>query len=253
MEVVWIALVVPGATGVEDVLPMEQTNALILVAEDEPEIAEIIGAYLEREGLRTVCAADGLVTLDLHLALRPDLILLDVQMPRLDGWSVLAELRRRGSTPVIMLTALDQDIDKLQALRIGADDYVVKPFNPIEVAARVRAVLRRAAAPAARVLRTGNVEVDLDSHLVTVRIADRLENPALTLTEFRLLAHLARAPLRVFARGELIDACLPIGEAMERTIDSHLSKLRRKLEQAGAQEMIVNVRGVGYRLLARAP
>lgn len=120
-------------------------TALVLIAEDEPEIAEILDAYLAREGFRTAVAADGRVALDLHAALKPDLVLLDVGMPKLDGWSVLGELRRRGETPVIMITALDQDIDKLQALRIGADDYVVKPFNPVEVVARVRAVLRRAA------------------------------------------------------------------------------------------------------------
>jgi len=140
---------------------MNSDNALILVAEDEPDIAEVIAAYLEREGFRTVRAADGRAALDLHLALKPDLVMLDVQMPRLNGWDVLAELRRRGDTPVIMLTALDQDIDKLQALRIGADDYVVKPFNAAEVAARARAVLRRAGDRTGTILRAGPIEVDL--------------------------------------------------------------------------------------------
>ena len=119
-------------------------DALILIAEDESEIAEILAAYLQRGGLRSVHARDGQEALAHHLALKPDLVLLDVQMPRLDGWQVLAEIRHRGDTPVIMLTALDQDIDKLMGLRIGADDYVVKPFNPAEVVARVSAVLRRA-------------------------------------------------------------------------------------------------------------
>lgn len=117
--------------------------ALVLIVEDEAEIADILAAYLEREGLRTLRAADGQIALDMHRSMRPDLVLLDVQLPRLDGWSVLTQLRQRGETPVIMLTALDQDLDKLTALRMGADDYVVKPFNPAEVAARVRAVLRR--------------------------------------------------------------------------------------------------------------
>ena len=118
-------------------------NALVLIVEDEPEIADIVAAYLAREGLRTLRAQDGLTALSLHRSARPDLVLLDVQMPGMDGWTVLNTLRQRGDTPVIMLTALDQDLDKLTALRMGADDYVVKPFNPAEVAARGRAVRRR--------------------------------------------------------------------------------------------------------------
>lgn len=229
---------------------MDINNALVLVAEDEAEIAAILTGYLEREGIRTVRAGDGRTALDLHQALKPDLILLDVLMPRLDGWSVLAELRRRGDTPVIMLTGLDQDIDKLQALRIGADDYVVKPFNAVEVVARVRAVLRRVGGGTTSILRVGPLEIDLDSHLATVNSENGPVRPMLTLTEFRLLAHMARAPLRAFGRSDLIDACLPGGDALERTVDSHLSKLRRKLEDAGAPGFVNNIRGVGYRLAA---
>lgn len=229
---------------------MDARNALVLVAEDEPEIAEVIAAYLDREGFRTVRAGDGRAALELHLALKPDLVMLDVQMPRVDGWEVLAELRRRGNTPVIMLTALDQDIDKLQALRIGADDYVVKPFNAAEVAARARAVLRRSTGSAGTILRVGPIEVDLDSHLASVCTGDAPDQVVLplTLTEFRLLAHMARSPRRAFSRGELVDACLPGGDALERTVDSHLSKLRRKLEEAGARGFVNNVRGIGFRL-----
>jgi two-component system response regulator AdeR len=229
---------------------MNTENALILVAEDEPEIAEVIAAYLEREGFRTVRAADGRAALDIHLALKPDLVMLDVHMPRVDGWEVLAELRRRGDTPVIMLTALDQDIDKLQALRIGADDYVVKPFNAVEVAARARAVLRRSGGAAGALLRVGPIEVDLESHLASVVSGNPPDNAVLplTLTEFRILAHMVRAPKRAFSRSELVDACLPGGEALERTVDTHLSKLRRKLEDAGAHGFVNNVRGVGFRL-----
>lgn len=227
---------------------MDSTNALILVAEDEPDIAEVIVAYLVREGFRTVCAGDGRAALDLHLALKPDLVMLDVQMPKVDGWEVLAELRRRGTTPVIMLTARDQDIDKLQALRIGADDYVVKPFNPTEVAARARAVLRRASGAGDQILRVGHIAIDRESHAVTVATGERTAIVPLTLTEFRLLAHMARAPRRAFSRGELVDACLPGGDALERTVDTHLGKLRRKLEAAGAAGHVHNVRGVGFRL-----
>lgn len=231
--------------------------ALVLVAEDEPEIAEILQAYLAREGLRSVHAANGREALELHLSLRPDLLLLDVRMPLLDGWQVLAEIRRRGSTPIIMITAHDQDVDKLSALRMGADDYVVKPFNPAEVAARARAVLRRTLGGGERntgggILRTGPVEIDLEAFRVSVRRDQSEQALSLTLTEFRLLAHLARMPRRVFSRGELLHACLPESDALERTVDSHLSKLRRKLEEAGVGGMLVSVRGVGYSLEGNA-
>lgn len=122
---------------------LNNPSAVILIAEDEPEIAEILSAYLLRNGMRTIYAENGQKALDLHTSHKPDLILLDIQMPEMDGWQVLSEIRHRGTTPVIMLTAMDQDIDKLMGLRIGADDYVVKPFNPAEVVARVQAVLRR--------------------------------------------------------------------------------------------------------------
>lgn len=220
-------------------------NALILVAEDEPQIANVLVAYLVREGYRTVHAADGLTALDHHRLLRPDLILLDVKLPRLDGFEVLAEVRRRGNTPVIMVTALAEDLDKLLGLRAGADDYVTKPFNTLEVMARVRSVLRRAGAGgAASLLRVGHLEVDLDGHFAAIagRVLD------LTPTEFRLLAHMARQPRRAFTRAELVDACLPEGEALARTVDSHASNLRRKISEAGGGTMMEAVRGVGYRL-----
>jgi two-component system response regulator AdeR len=221
--------------------------ALVLIAEDDDEISAILDAYLVREGFRTVQARDGRTALDLHLALKPDLVLLDVNMPRLDGWEVLAELRRRGNTPAIMITALDQDIDRLQGLRIGADDYVVKPFNPIEVVARAKAVLRRSGlASAGGVLRVGDLSIDLDAYQASLGAV----SVPLTLTEFRILAHMARNPTKVFTRGELVDACLPGSDALDRTVDSHLSKLRRKLEQAGAVGLLPGVRGVGYRLTA---
>lgn len=226
-------------------------NALILIAEDDPEIADIIRAYLEREGFRTVHAPDGRIALDLHHALKPDLILLDVSMPRMDGWEVLAAVRQSSTTPVIMVTALDQDIDKLQALRIGADDYVVKPFNAVEVVARTRAVLRRTAGDRAKgVLRAGPLEIDQEAHDVRKIEADEtVTRLALTLTEFRLLVHLAKNPYRVFSRGELVDACLPGSDALDRTVDSHISKLRRKLAQAGLADMPEAIRGVGYRMM----
>lgn len=232
--------------------PIAEPQSLVLIAEDEPEIADILSAYLQRSGLRSVHAANGRRALDLHLSLKPDLILLDVQMPRLDGWQVLSEVRHRGDTPVIMLTALDQDIDKLTGLRIGADDYVVKPFNPAEVVARIQAVLRRAHPggdrSARRFIRLGRLQADLESHEIAVQDEGRFLPLSLTLTEFKLLVHLMRAPRRVFGREELLVACLPEGEALERTVDSHVSKLRKKLEAVGLEGVPDSVRGVGYRL-----
>jgi two-component system response regulator AdeR len=229
-------------------------DGLVLIIEDEPEIVDIVAAYLARDGLRTASAGNGREGLRQHLALKPDLIVLDVQMPELDGWQVLAELRRRGDTPVIMLTAHDQDIDKLMALRVGADDYVVKPFNPAEVVARVRAVLRRThgAAAKAGMLRCGALEIDLDNHQACALVDGKRATLALTLTEFRLAVHLAHTPQRVVGRAELLAACLPEGDALERTVDSHISKLRRKLEDAGVRGMPFSLRGVGYRLMAPA-
>lgn len=143
-------------------------GALILIAEDAPEIAEILAAYLARNGMRSVHAADGARALELHLALKPDLVLLDIQMPQVNGWQVLSQIRQRDNTPVILLTALDQDVDKLTGLRIGADDYVVKPFNPAEVVARVEAVLRRSLPREERddrqVLRVPPFVIDFEQH-----------------------------------------------------------------------------------------
>lgn len=227
-------------------------GALVLLVEDETEIAEILSAYLRRSGLRTAHANNGRSALDLHLSLKPDLVLLDVQLPLVSGWQILSELRHRGDTPVIMLTALDQDIDKLMGLRLGADDYIVKPFNPAEVVARVQAVLRRTTTPGGRkaqkVLRVGNFQIDPETFEASVVVNDQRQTLALTLTEFNLLAHMARAPKRVFTRAELLAACLPESDALERTVDSHISKLRKKLELISLEGVPESVRGVGYRL-----
>lgn len=224
------------------------TNALILIIEDEPEIADILRRYFEREGFRTVSAGDGETGLSHHLRLKPDLVVLDVKLPRQDGFEVLSVLRQRGDTPVIMVTALAQDIDKLQALRSGADDYVVKPFNPLEVVARAKVVLRRAGHNRKRVMRVGALLIDMDAHTAIAEVNHQRHNLDLTRTEFRLLAHMAQWPNRVFERGELVDACLPEGDAVDRTVDSHISKLRRKLHEAGIDKQLTGVRGVGYRL-----
>jgi two-component system, OmpR family, response regulator AdeR len=228
-------------------------NALVLIAEDEPEISEILTAYFSREGFRTVTASNGAIAVQHHAMLSPDLVILDVRMPKKTGLEVLAEIRRTSDTPVIMVTALGEDLDKLTALGMGADDYVLKPFNVLEVVARARAVLRRSRSRAQgqKTIRLGGIEIDPESHIVSVidstggrKVLD------LTLTEFRIIVHMAGAPKRVYSRSDIIDACLPSdGEALERTVDSHMSKLRRKLCDHGITDYLEGVRGVGYRLV----
>lgn len=230
--------------------PKALPQALILIVEDEHEIAAILEAYLKRSGLRTVHAPDGYSALALHQSQKPDLILLDIQLPELDGWQVLSEIRHKSDTPTIMLTALDQDVDKLMGLRIGADDYIVKPFNPAEVVARVQAVLRRSRAQTKdtrRLIRVGDFQIDLESHDACVFINDQPITLDITLTEFKLLECLMRTPNRAFSRGELLEACLPEGDSLERTVDSHISKLRKKIEQLGIEGVPASVRGIGYR------
>lgn len=232
--------------GVSSVADKLNLVALVLVVEDEPEIAEILEGYLRRDGYRTERAGDGKSALNLYRAAKPDLILLDIQLPEMDGLEVLRRVRSDGNTPVIMVTARTEDLDKLLGLELGADDYISKPFSPREVVARVKAVLRRAA-PAEEnkpLLRVGPLEVDLD------RVIARIEHSRLELTptEFRLLETLARVPGRAFSRMELLEAALPESDALERVVDVHLKNLRKKLENAGAPHLLETVRGVGYRL-----
>ena len=223
-------------------------NSLVLIVEDEPAIAQILEAYLLRDGFRTVRAGDGEIALQHHAHLKPDLVLLDVRLPKLDGFDVLARLRQTGSTPVIMVTAIADDIDRLSGLRLGADDYVVKPFNPQEVVARVKAVLRRTRGEHANVIkRFGTIEVDFTSYTAFVTSDERRTHLSLTLSEFRILAYMIRHPTQAFARADILDACLPESDALVRTVDTHISNLRRKLEELGQNGFFPAVRGIGYR------
>jgi two-component system response regulator AdeR len=227
-------------------------NNLIVVVEDDDEIADILTSYLHRAGMRALRAADGEQALNLSRLHKPDLILLDIHLPVYDGWSVLTTLRRESNVPVIMVTALDQDVDKLMGLRLGADDYVIKPFNPSEVIARVEAVLRRTRHNTelvnSRPLRTSFMTIYPDDFFIEITVGDRSVTPVLTTTEFKLLTYLARYPRKVCSREELLDACLPEGDTLDRTVDSHMSKLRKKLELAGLKGIPESVRGLGYRL-----
>lgn len=224
-------------------------NNLVLVVEDEPAIARILEGYLRRDGFRTVQASDGETALQHHALLKPDIVLLDIRIPKMDGFAVLARLRQTGSTPVIMVSALADDIDRLSGLHLGADDYVVKPFNPQEVVARVRAVLRRTQDQrTGSIRRFGAIEVDFGSYVAFVNRDGQRTALPLTLSEFRILAHMIRHPTQAFGRADILDACLPESDALVRTVDTHISNLRRKLEEMGETGFFPAVRGVGYRL-----
>ncbi|MBZ9750417.1 response regulator transcription factor [Deinococcus sp. HMF7604] len=224
-------------------------SALILIVEDEPQLAEVLEAYARQEGYRTERAADGHAALHAYRAISPDLILLDVMLPGRSGLDILKTVRASGSTPVILVTARAEETDQIVGLELGADDYVVKPFRPREVMARVKAVLRRATAVlegGERPVRVGPLEID------RLAVAARVNGEALNLTpaEFRLLSHLAQAPGRAYTREELLSAALPGSEALERVVDAHLASVRRKLDAAQAGGLLHTVRGVGYRLEA---
>jgi two-component system response regulator AdeR len=225
-------------------------NSLILVVEDEPEISVIIVSYLKAAGFRTILAGDGDMAFTMHQQMKPDLILLDIKIPKRDGIDVLRDIRKLSYTPIIMLTAMAEDIEKISALRLGADDYILKPFNTLEMVERVKAVLRRTKGFEADkgLVRVGVLDIDLSAHALFVCNGGEKVYLALTYTEFSLIAHMSSASRRAYSRSELVDACLPEGETLERTIDSHVSNARKKLETAGAKGFLQNVRGVGYRL-----
>jgi DNA-binding response OmpR family regulator len=220
----------------------------ILVVDDEPRIVELARDYLEHAGFRVMTAGDGRAALDAARRDRPDLVVLDLGLPGLDGLDVTRELRKDGSIPIVMVTARDDELDKLLGLELGADDYLTKPFSPRELVARVKAVLRRTDRPveAADTIRVG--ELQLDVPRMRTEAAGRSVD--LTPTEFTLLATLARQPGRIFTRSQLLDALHGVAfESYERAIDSHIKNLRRKLEPDPRQpRYVLTVYGVGYRL-----
>ena len=226
---------------------MKQKTALVI--EDDRDAASVLEAYLQRENFDVLLAHDGQKGLEIALQTKPDIILLDVMLPRLNGTEVLASLRKKINTPIIMLTAMGDATDKIGALRYGADDYVVKPYHPGEVMARVQAVLRRtqAAHDTVDLLRYKSLTVDCSAMSAILTPPGKRIILELTPTEFSLLTTLLRAPLKVFTRFELLEACLPESNALERVMDTHIYNLRKKLEQGGLDEVLINVRGIGYR------
>jgi DNA-binding response OmpR family regulator len=219
----------------------------ILVVDDEKRLVSLVEQYLAQEGYRVVCAYDGKEALDVARQARPDLIVLDVMMPEMDGYGFMRAHRAEANTPIILLTARVDDEDKIIGLELGADDYVTKPFRPRELVARVRAVLRRAgeAEPAAKVLKAADVTLERDTR--TVKVADKFLD--LTPSEFDILAALMSAPGRVFSRLDLLDIIQGVRyEGYERTIDTHVKNLRAKIEtDTRDPRYIETVYGVGYR------
>lgn len=222
----------------------------ILVVDDEPKIVEICRDYLTAAGFRVLTAEDGPRGLAVARRERPDLVVLDLALPGMDGLDVCRELRRESSVPVIMLTARVEESDKLVGLEIGADDYLTKPFSARELVARVRVILRRAAGGPfgpAEVLRAGDLTLDRARYHAI--LPDR--EVALTPTEFEILFTLASQPGRIFSRAQLLTVARGVAfESYERAIDSHIRNLRRKIEPPEAERQhIVTVHGVGYKFV----
>ena len=220
----------------------------ILIVEDDNNIADLLRLYLEKEGYQATIAADGTQGIDLYRKLRPDLVLLDVMMPGVDGWGVLRTIRQDSQTPVIMLTAKGETTDKVSGLKQGADDYITKPFEMKEVLARIEAVLRRAAGDGdkekPRRLVFDKLIIDLDSFELIVD-GKRVETPP---KEMELLYHLASTPNRVYTRNQLLDEVWGFdyfGDS--RTVDVHVKRLREKLEGVSDQWSLKTVWGVGYK------
>jgi two-component system, OmpR family, alkaline phosphatase synthesis response regulator PhoP len=221
----------------------------VLVVEDEQQIAEIARDYLRHAGFAVITAADGVEALTLARERRPDLVVLDLGLPRLDGVEVARRLRSESSIPIIMLTARVEESDRLAGLELGADDYMTKPFSPRELVARVRTVLRRAefGAGAEAVVRRGDLIIDV-ARLTVTRDGAPID---LTATELQVLATLARQPGRVFSRAQLLDAVRGSEvESYERAIDAHVKNIRRKLERDPRDpRYVLTVYGIGYKFV----
>jgi len=224
----------------------------ILIAEDEQDIRQLLVDYLQQSGYTTIAVGNGEEALVQARSEQPDLVLLDVMMPGLDGLEVCRQLREVSHVPVIFITARHDEVDRIVGLRMGADDYIVKPFSPREVVARVEALLRRARWSVATTNETSETK---GLHLDTETFVARWHKQVLDLTpvEFRLLHTLSKHPQRVFRRDELISAAYDDHRIVsDRTVDSHIKNLRQKLQAAGAEDAIQAVYGVGYRYTASA-
>lgn len=223
----------------------------VLVVDDDEKILKVLTVYLEKEGYGVITAKNGWEAVDKARQLDPDIVLLDVMLPSLDGWGVCKEIRRNSNVPIIMLTARDAEADRIIGLELGADDYVVKPFSPKEVIARIRAIFRRiqlesSPEPREHSLKVGSIVLDQKSHSLTVA-GDSVE---LTPTEYKLLELFLSHPGQVFSRLQLIEKVQGYAfEGYERTVDSHIKNLRKKLgASADEPHYIKTIYGVGYKL-----
>ncbi len=215
----------------------------VLIVEDEPNIASLVRMYLEKEGFRVSHVADGLAAVDTIGRLEPSVVVLDVMLPGIDGLEVCRRVRQRSRVPIIMLTAKDEEIDKVLGLELGADDYLTKPFSPRELVARVKALLRRAGGEESPASTVKLGEVTLDEQRRSVEVDGKTVD--LTAKEFDLLAFLMTNPKIVFSRDRLLERVWGYERAVDsRTVDSHVRSLRSKL---GSAELIKTVRGVGYK------
>ncbi|MBR2131311.1 MAG: response regulator transcription factor [Oscillospiraceae bacterium] len=218
----------------------------ILVVEDDHNISDLIRMYLEKEGFEVQTAFDGGTAIELFRTTVPDMVLLDIMLPVMDGWSVCAKIRESSRTPIIMLTAKSEVFDRIQGLEMGADDYIVKPFEMKELIARINAVLRRTEIPedTKKRLSFDNMEINLDSYELTVQ-GKKIDTPP---KELELLYHLASTPNRVYTRNQLLDEVWGFdyfGDS--RTVDVHIKRLREKVEGVSEQWALKTVWGVGYK------
>jgi two-component system, OmpR family, alkaline phosphatase synthesis response regulator PhoP len=232
-------------------MDIAQSTKRILVVDDELQIAKVLLAYLEKAGFSVVTAADGVAAVAVFRQARPDFVILDLNLPGMDGLDVCRTMRHESNVPILMLTARVEEADRLIGLELGADDYVVKPFSPREVVARVRTIFRRTQAEPAKVeiLQAGELVINIDSHSVT-----RSSIPIdLTPTEFEILVTLANQPKRVLSRMQIMEQALGESfEGYERTIDAHIKNLRIKLEPNPKKPVYIHtVFGVGYKFEVR--
>ena len=223
-------------------------SSKVLIVEDDPDAVRLVELYLQRDGHKVLTALDGAEGLRLAREAKPDLVVLDLMLPGMNGFEVCRALREESDVAVVMLTARVEEQDRLAGLDLGADDYVTKPFSPRELAARVRAVLRRTAREVAErgpaELEYGDIRVELDRRDVHVGGTEL----HLTPTEFRLLAMMVREPGRTFTRGQIIDRVFGFDfDGFDRTVDAHVANLRRKLEAGGDIQYVHTIYGIGYR------
>lgn len=221
----------------------------ILVVDDDPQIRDVVCFALDKAGMSTRTAADGVTALELASGEPPDLIVLDINMPEMDGLEFCRRLRRGSEVPILFLSSRDDEIDRVIGLELGADDYVTKPFSPRELVARINAILKRARPTAPEVVdetvRTGDLEIDVTEH----RALWQGNEIPLTATEFQMLLTMARQPRRVFSREDLMRSVYAPGiHVSDRTLDSHVRHVRAKLSETGAAGLIETVHGVGFRL-----